>query len=72
LYAAPSRDRPRGIARLSGAAPASAATPDPYSLVTPDQFAAAGASGTSTESTHVVFGAECFILPDGSIAGAVK
>jgi hypothetical protein len=57
---------------LSGATPASAATPDPCSLVTPDQLAAAGASGTSTQSMRGVFGAECFILHGGSIAGAVK
>ncbi len=56
---------------LSGAHPAQAATPDPCSLVTPDQLAAAGASGTSKRSMHGVFAAECFITHDGSMAGAI-
>jgi hypothetical protein len=56
---------------LSTAYPALAATPDPCSLVTPDQLTAAGASGVSTRSLHGVFAAECFLQRGSSMAGVI-
>lgn len=59
------------ILALGRVAPASAATTDACSLVTPDELSAAGASGTSARSMRGVFAAECFLQHGGGTPGVI-